>query len=290
MGTDGLVDLHMHSTYSDGSCSPANLVKMAAKKGLCTIAITDHDSVDGVDEAIAAGLIHGIEIIPAVELSVELPGYHDVHLLGYFIDHHDPGFLDKLTLFQARRNDRIVAMVSRINSKLSRERKKNVVQEDVIALAGGAVGRPHIAMAMIAAGLVDTVQEAFDNYLTPCNVPKHYFAMSDALAEIKRIQGVSVLAHPMTVTVNRTKMKGLIQMLACMGLNGIEIINNRCQEEEVSFLNGVALANNLAITGGSDFHGLNEISEMGAGRGSIAATYAMVEELKIKKPKMTALR
>src|SRR6266545_1915214 len=205
-----IVDLHIHSIHSDGVHSPAALVEMAAQEGLHTIALADHDSVEGIDDALEAGARCGVEVIPAIELSVEFRGYHDVHLLGYFIDHRDSSFRERLTLFRTRRDQRGRAIIIRINEKLAMEAKQPISYEEVEALVVGALGRPHIAQVLVARGLVRDVPEAFDRYVIPCNVPKVYFPMSEALAEIRRIKGISVLAHPTTVTDNRAMLKTLI--------------------------------------------------------------------------------
>jgi predicted metal-dependent phosphoesterase TrpH len=274
------IDLHIHSFHSDGVLSPAALVELAASKGLQAIALADHDSVAGIEEALAAGARHGVEVIPAVELSVEFKQFHDIHLLGYFIDHRDAVFLEKLALFQARRAERGRAIVTRINAKLTLEGKNTISYEEVHALAGGALGRPHIAQVLISSGLVRDIQEAFDRYIVPCNVPKAYFPMVDALAEIRRLNGVAVLAHPTTVTDNRTLLKGLISELAAIGLDGIEVFNNICYSDDMMFLESLAFHLGLVITGGSDFHGIENDIEMGSGRGALAVAYHRVEALK----------
>jgi hypothetical protein len=273
-------DLHIHSFHSDGVFSPAALVELAASKGLQAIALADHDSVAGIEEALAAGARHGVEVIPAVELSVEFKQFHDIHLLGYYIDHHDAVFLEKLALFQARRAERGRAIVARINAKLTQEGEAHISYEEVHALAGEALGRPHIAQVLISRGLVRDIQEAFDRYVVPCNVPKAYFPMDEALAEIRRLNGVAVLAHPTTVTDNRALLKGLINELAVIGLDGIEVFNNMCYSDDIIFLESLAFHLGLVMTGGSDFHGIENDIEMGSGRGALAVGYHRVEALK----------
>lgn len=277
MKTERYTDLHVHSIHSDGVHTPAALVEMAANKGLQAIALADHDSVTGIDEALAAGARHGVEVIPAIELSVEFRGYHDVHLLGYFIDYRDAAFQEKLALFRARRDERGRAIVTRINAKLAREGKGSISYEEVHALAKGALGRPHIAQVMVARGLARDVQDAFDRYVVPCNVPKLYFPMEEALAEIRRLHGVSVLAHPMTVTDNRTTLRGVVTELAAMGLDGIEVFSNTCYSDDMIFLESLANRLGLVMTGGSDFHGFENDVELGSGRGALMVAYRLVE-------------
>lgn len=276
-------DLHVHSVHSDGVHTPAALVAMAAEKGLQAIALADHDSVAGIDEALAAGARLGVEVIPAIELSVEFRGHHDVHLLGYFIDHLDAAFQEKLALFRARRDERGRAIITRINARLNQEGKGEISYEEVQALAAGALGRPHIAQVLIARGFARNVQDAFDRYVVPCNVPKRYFPMAEALAEIRRLHGVSVLAHPLTVTDNRVALKGVVTELATMGLDGIEVFNNMCYKDDMIFLESLAFRLGLVKTGGSDFHGIEDDVEMGSGRGALAVAYHWVEELKLRR-------
>lgn len=283
MTIERYVDLHVHSIHSDGVRTPVELVEMAAGKGLQAIALSDHDSVAGIDEALAAGVRHGVEVIPAIELSVEFSGYHDVHLLGYFIDYRDSAFREKLALFRTRRDERGKAIIDRINAKLAREGKGEITYEEVHALSAEALGRPHIARVLVARGFARDVQDAFERYLLPCNVPKTYFPMDEALAEIRRIHGVSALAHPTTISSNRVTLKGVIAELAAMGLDGIEVFNNLCYTDDMMFLESLAGRFRLVKTGGSDFHGMEKDIEMGSGRGGLAVAYRWVEELKRRR-------
>ena len=280
MNTERYVDLHVHSVHSDGVRTPAELVGMAANNGLRAIALADHDSVAGIDEALAAGERHGVEVIPAIELSVEFRGYHDIHLLGYFIDYRDAAFQEKLARFRARRDERGHAIIDRINARLSREGRAAIPYQEVLALAKGALGRPHIAQVMVTRGLARDVQEAFDRYVVPCNVPKLYFPMAEALAEIRRIDGVSVLAHPLTISDDRRVLKGLLTELAAIGLEGIEVFNNMCYNDDMIFLESLARSLGLLKTGGSDFHGFENDIEIGSGRGGLAVAYQWVEAMK----------
>jgi predicted metal-dependent phosphoesterase TrpH len=272
-------DLHIHSVHSDGVHTPTALVEMAARKGLRAIALADHDTVAGIDEALSAGTRHNVEVIPAIELSVEFRGFRDIHLLGYCIDHRDAVFEEKLALFRARRDERGQAIVDRINTKLAQEGKEAISYREIQALATGALGRPHIARVLVARGLVRNVQEAFDRYVVPCNVPKRYFPMAEALAEIRRLRGVSVLAHPLTISDNRTVLKGLITEFAAMGLDGLEVFNNMCYADDMIFLESTASRLGLVMTGGSDFHGFEDDIEMGSGRGGLTVAYRLVEAL-----------
>lgn len=270
----------MHSSYSDGVHKPEKLVSMAAERGLRAIALADHDAVEGIDEALEAAERLGVEVIPAVELSVEFGGHHDVHLLGYLIDHHDTAFLEKLDKFRESRDRRGQAIIANINAKLERERKERITYEEAEALAEGAFGRPHIARVLVDKGFANDMQDAFERYLVPCNVPKRYFPMDEALAEIRRLRGISVLAHPTSITEDRKLLAAIFRELAAKGLEGIEVYNNMCNIDEMGFLERQAVDLGLVMTGGSDFHGIEAGIEMGIGRGHLAVPYSCAEALK----------
>jgi len=274
------VDLHIHSRYSDGLQPPSELVRMAAEKELRAIAIADHDSVEGIDEAMEAGERLGVEIIPAVELSVSYGGYRDVHLLGYLIDHRDPRFVAMLKEFRISRDDRGRAILDRINARLSWEKKGSIAYEEVLEIAGGAVGRPHIARVMIAKGFSRSIEDAFNRYLGPCNVPKLHLSVADAVEEVKRIGGVAVLAHPSSISDNRNTLKDIITALSELGLEGIEVYSNMCYKEDIIYFNNLARQLGLLVTGGSDYHGFDENEEIGIVRGGVRVPYDRLQKLK----------
>ena len=274
-----LVDLHIHSTYSDGVRTPTELVTMASSLGLKAIALADHDTVDGIDEALAAGAACGLEVLPALEFSVAFGSYTDVHLLGYLLDHRDPALLATLREFREKRETRGEAIVDRINEKLAFEGRGAISSAEAAALAGGALGRPHIAQVLMAKGYARDMQDAFSHYLIPCDVPKRYFPVEEALATVRRLGGVAVLAHPTTVTAERNTLTEVIDALCEMGLGGLEAFNNVCNEQESHFLRNYAEKKGLVWTGGSDYHGIEEGISMGTGRGSMAIPYSCVDGL-----------
>lgn len=274
-----LIDLHTHTTASDGVFKPAELIHYAHKSGIAVIAIADHDSTAGIDEAIATALPLGITVIPAVELSVAYKDYHDVHLLGYWINHNDEVFSKKLELFRERRETRGLRIIERINDKLAGEGKSTIQSAEVLALADGALGRPHIARVLMNHGHAQSMQDAFANYLQPCNVPKEYFNFLDALEEIKRIGGIAVLAHPQSVTRNRTELEKIIKDMAVLGLDGIEAFNTMGLEDDESFLRSLASKLGLLVSGGSDFHGNEEGLTLGKGRGNLYLTTDLLPNL-----------
>jgi len=274
------VDLHVHTYHSDGVHSPTEVVVMAAAKGLKAIAVADHDSVSGVDEALEAGRRLGIEVVPAVELSIGFRDFHDVHLLGYFIDHRDEDFKARLEEFRSARALRARAIVDRINERLKAARKETLSYYEICDGAKGAVSRLHIARVLVHRGLAKHVQDAFVRYLHPCDVPKRYFPMGEALAEIARLKGVSVLAHPQSITEERRILAALVRELREMGLDGVEVFNNLCFKDDMIFLECLCGELGLAMTGGSDFHGNEEDVEIGTGRGGLAVAYRLLDRLR----------
>ncbi|MCM0083209.1 PHP domain-containing protein [Geomonas sp. Red32] len=275
-----LVDLHIHSNYSDGVRTPAELAEMACRLGLKAIALADHDTVDGTDELLAAGKACGLEVLPSIEFSVAYQGYRDVHLLGYYLDYHDAGLQETLKEFRDRRERRGEAIVERINEKLGWEKREPISCEEAAALAGGALGRPHIAQVLMAKGYAQDMQDAFVRYLIPCDVPKRYFPMEEALSTIHRLGGVAVLAHPTTVTQERGVLTAILDALIVLGLDGVEAYNNVCTEQDSAYLKAYADKMGLIWTGGSDYHGIEEGIDMGSGRGNLAIPYSCVESIK----------
>jgi predicted metal-dependent phosphoesterase TrpH len=263
------IDLHIHSHFSDGVFSPADLVRRARAEGIDAIAIADHDSVAGVPEALAAGRQERITVLPAVELSVQFKGWKDVHLLGYCIDYTDPAFLERLNGFRERREHRNEEILDRVNERLKQEDRVPVPLDDVMRHAREAMGRPHIARAMLERGYVDSLEEAFRNYLIPCNVPKSYWPMDEAIGEIKRIGGVAVLAHPTSISTTRWELRAVITELAALGLDGIEVYNNLAQPHEMAWLKNIADELGLLAGAGSDFHGIEDGILLGRGRNGI---------------------
>lgn len=274
-----LIDLHIHSTSSDGIHKPADLVTMAHESGLAAIAIADHDSVGGIDEALTAAGPLGMTVIPAVELSVSYLEYSDVHLLGYWINHHDPVLAAKLHTFRQRRETRGLRVIEKINAKLAAEGKAPIESAKVMATADGAVGRPHIARILIESGHAASMQDAFNGYLEPCNVAKEYFPFADAVNEIQRTGGVAVLAHPQSISRDRQLLTTIIKDMATQGLDGIEAYNTMGFNDDDRFLKTLASSQGLIVTGGSDFHGGEEGLSMGRGRGNLYLTEELLPQL-----------
>ncbi len=274
------VDLHIHSNYSDGAFSPQELLRRASEAKLVAIAIADHDSVAGINEGITAGSLLNIDVLPAVELSVQFKSWEDIHLLGYGIDVTDSQFLDKLNSFRDRREHRNIDILERVNDMLADENETPIALSEVLAFTRDTIGRPHIARALLERGYASNIEDAFRRYLVPCNVPKCYWPIDDAISEIRRIGGIAVLAHPTTVSTDRQELRDIIIELSCMGLDGIEVFNNMAREEEMEFLRRFADDLGLLVTGGSDFHGIEEGLEMGKGRGGIRFSDTLLAPIK----------
>lgn len=264
------IDLHIHSSYSDGAFTPSELVARARQRAVNVLAIADHDTVAGVHEAVAAGQANGIEVISAVELSVQFENVKDVHLLGYGIDCDDGVFLKSLSDFRNGRESRNDEIVIRVNSLLQDEGKLALSLAEVRRFACGAIGRPHIARALLERNYVRTVEEAFQRYLVPCNVPKMYWPIEEAINELHRIGGVAVLAHPTSITRDFKELRAIVGKLVDSGLDGIEVFNNMARPDEMEHLRRLAVESGLVITAGSDFHGLEDGLEIGTGREGIS--------------------
>lgn len=241
-------DLHAHTHCSDGHLSPEALVAKARQCGLKALAITDHDCIDGIAEGQAAGVRYGIEVVPGVELSVTV-GEEEVHLLGYFFDPAHPGLRAHLAVFQQRRRERAERIVEQLNAAgVSLSFEAVAVQAK-----GQALGRPHVAEAMVAAGLVETTQEAFEQYLAdggPAFVAKPLFPAREALALLHAAGGIGVLAHPGHWTGDATVM-ALLQA----GLDGLETIHPAHDPSLTHYYRQLARDFALLETGGSDYHG-----------------------------------
>jgi len=276
-----LIDLHLHSTCSDGALAPAEVVARAARAGLKAMALADHDNIDGIEAAMAAGHELGVEVIAGVELSVVWQQWQDIHLLGYGFDWRHPQLAASLAEFQAFRAERNRLIVDRVNQRLQREGRPPIRFERVLELAGGTIGRPHVASALIEAGVVADVEAAFRDYLVDCNVPKRYFPVDEAIALIHAAGGVAVLAHPPFITRDRAQFRKLLDQLVGLGLDGVEVYNSGSSRNDSDWYLTEARRRGLIVTGGSDYHGLaGENLQIGSGRGQLRVPYACVDEIR----------
>lgn len=242
------IDLHIHTTASDGLLTPEEVVEIAKREGLSAISITDHDTIDGYQTAKKRAEELEIELIPALELSTSHKG-EDFHILGYLIDCENPEFLKKINSFQEERRVRGEEMVEKLNElgiDLSMETVKNIAGK-------GAMGRPHLADALLKEEFVHTYEEAFARYIgyhAPAYVPKRFLTPQEGIELIHLVRGVAVLAHPGTC-----RSQHAIYDFLQLGLDGIEAYHSKHDREATQ--NYINLANKLGLiyTGGSDCHG-----------------------------------
>ena len=279
----GRADLHIHSTASDGKLTPADVVREAAGRGLSFIALADHDSIDGIAPAqTAARAFPGLKVIPGVEISTDVPE-GEVHILGYFIDYNDPEFLAALAGFKNSRFQRGQKMVAKLE-KLG----IHIKWQRVMELAGSSViGRPHIAQAMLEKGYVTSFKQAFDKYLghnRPAYVAREKMTPQEAVGLIIKAEGLPVLAHPLTLP----DPEAMTMALKAGGLVGIEAHYDGYTPEEISRLLALARRHKLIVTGGSDYHGIEDTeTAIGGADLPIEAVEKLIALAKQRKPKLS---
>ncbi|MER6307563.1 PHP domain-containing protein [Streptomyces sp. NPDC001657] len=254
------IDLHTHSTASDGTDTPAELVRGAAAAGLDVVALTDHDTVSGHAEARAA-LPEGLTLVTGAELSCRLDGV-SLHMLAYLFDPEEPELARERELVRDDRVPRARAIVGKL-----REHGIPVTWEQVARIAGdGAVGRPHLATALMELGVVDSVNDAFASWLAsdgPAYVEKHELDPFDAIRLVKAAGGVTVFAHPLAVKRGRCVPESAIAELAAAGLDGIEVDHMDHDAPTRARLRGMAADLGLLTTGSSDYHGSRKTCSLG---------------------------
>lgn len=270
-------DLHLHTVFSDGVYTASDLISASKRAGLLAIAVCDHDTTDGLPPAIEAAKEDGVvEVLPGIEMSAENEG-SEVHILGYLIDRENEALKERLSSLKNNRIERIYKMTARL-----KELGLNLSAEDVFAIAGkGTVGRLHVARAMLKAGLVTSIIEAFQKYIGdngPAYVLGFKLQVPEAISLIREAGGISVLAHPYTV-----KNDDLIREFARQGLMGIEAYYPEHSQSMVNFYLQLAKELNLLVTGGSDCHGSAKAE---AKIGSLKIPYELVEKLKEAKSKL----
>ncbi|MCE5315326.1 MAG: PHP domain-containing protein [Armatimonadota bacterium] len=270
---DKLADLHTHTTASDGCLTPSQVVEAASRAGLAAVAITDHDTVDGIDEALAAGERFGIEVIAGVEISAMYGEKLEVHVLGYFVDHKQPSLLKRLATLKTARWNRAREMVDNLNAA-----GVHVSFERVVELAqGGAIGRPHVAKAIVEAGAASSIGSAFGNYLLegcPGYVPRYKVTPFEAMDMIATAGGIACCAH-----VAKLKNDELLVKLIDNGLRAIEVWHPDHNSAARRFYKRFARSRGLIATGGSDSHCF--ASDLRPGVGDVTVPYDAVIELRL---------
>jgi len=250
-----MIDLHAHTTASDGTLTPTQLVHLARERGLSALAVTDHDTVDGVAEAMEAAAQCGVELVPGIELSVDYP-HGELHLLGYLLDYQDPAFIQQLTNIQENRFNRNGVLLRRIQ-----EHGFDITRQEVEAEAGGGqIGRPHFARALIRKGYASSVPDAFERFLgtgRPLHVPKVRLDPEAAIRLIHQAGGLAVIAHPKFLAFPSAEALELeLERLQALGLDGLECYYRMHTQFETERFLGIARRLGLLVTAGSDFHGL----------------------------------
>ncbi len=257
---DAKIDLHMHTTASDGRLTPTQLVRLLAQRGVSVAAISDHDNTDGLDEALAEAERHpGLHIVPAIEISADHPtdDKADVHVLGYFPQYHDARFQERLRTFREDREERGFRMVAKL-----RAMGYPVDWERVKAIAGDApIGRPHIARAMVERGYVAQIKDAFKGFLEdggPAFVDRAHISMPEAVELIESVGGVAVLAHPLYVP----GYADILPHLADMGFVGFEVHYGDFSADQRRELGRLAERYGMLPCGGSDYHAMGHDNEV----------------------------
>ncbi|MBI4767767.1 MAG: PHP domain-containing protein [Deltaproteobacteria bacterium] len=274
-----LIDLHIHSTASDGSLSPEDVVAYAKGKGAAAISLTDHDTVEGLEAALSAGKTQGLEVIPGLEISAQHPG-GSMHILGYYIDPSDPNLNQELRRLQKARRERNPKIINKLQSL-----GFPIDYDQVQAIAKGQIGRPHIAQALLKIKAVSSLEEAFQKYLTrgaPAYEEKFRFSPSESISMIIQAGGIPVLAHPFTLNYPSLRdLKRLVEKLKDDGLKGLEVLYPEHSSDQTRDYFSLVKELNLIYTGGSDFHGdLKNNVDLLSGKGDLKIPYCIVEVLK----------
>jgi len=251
-----LIDLHTHSTASDGTFSPEELVYLAKKEKLQALALTDHDTIDGLKPAYKTAKEVDLSFLCGVEISIKFEGPGHFHLLGYFLEPEIPKINETLLKLKKAREERNKKMIEKLNNlgiKITLEELKEIAQ--------GEIGRPHMANLLVKKGVVKSFEEAFQKYLkkdAPAYVPKALLSPEEAIKLILEAKGIPVLAHPVTLKLNLLDLKNYLKKLRDFGLIGVEVFYPEHTIDFTKFLIECAKELGLLLTGGSDFHGENK--------------------------------
>lgn len=278
------IDLHIHTTVSDGTSTPAQILSLARELELGAIAITDHDTLDGVKEALRLGIPPSVQFLTGVEISAtppppfRCPG--SFHILGYGIRPEDPGLNQILFQLQDARKNRNPRIIERLN-----QLGLDITLEEVKQIAGdGLLGRPHMARLMVKKGYARSISDAFDNYLgkgKPAYVDKFRVNTSQAIMLISSAGGFPILAHPYLLeTESEKELEDLVIMMKSIGLKGLEVYYPEDPPEFTALCVALAQKYGLLMTGGTDFHGsLKPEIQMGIGKGDFFVPYEIYEKL-----------
>lgn len=277
-----MIDLHTHSTFSDGTLSPDELVKTAVQLEIGAIALTDHDEIAGNQFALAAAEELPVEVVPGVELSIDydLPARGHLHLLGLFIDYRNSALGEALQTLRKARSRRASAIIKKLD-----EININLSEEELLRRAGhGSIGRPHIASMLLEQGFVTNLVEAFKRFLAkgrPAYVPKKKLPLSPAIQLIHQAGGLAILAHPVSLGCSTYKKLGdHIKKFKAIGLDGLEVFYPSHDRYFTKWLKDFARQENLLISGGSDFHGQTKPNiKLGRGYGNLRIPVSVFDTL-----------
>ena len=274
-----IIDLHVHSTESDGTLTPEDLVAEAKKAELAAFALTDHDTCQGVGKAMPLAASAGIELIPGIELSTDYHG-KEVHIVGLYIDIENEQLLKKTTEYRKCRSERNALMVE----ALQKEGLSITMEELVAENPDCVITRANIARFLYEHGQIKSVREAFDRYIgdhCKCYVGRLKVASTDAVRLIKEAGGTAILAHPLLYGLSNTNLQKMIDELKPAGLDGLEAIYSTYTTGEEQQMKRLARENGLLISGGSDFHGSNKPDiALGRGRGHLYIPYSVRPDIK----------
>lgn len=276
------IDLHVHSTASDGTFHPAELVSLALETGLSAFALTDHDSTDGIGEALAAAEGTGLEVVPGVELSTEYNGT-EIHVVGLYIDRSCKPFCEHLKTFRDSRDNRNLKMIVRLQ-----EEGFSITEEELHEKFGDCVlTRAHFARHLVDSGQVGSIPEVFDRYLgsgCKCFVDRPKITPVEAVKLIRRAGGTAILAHPCMYKIPREEIRAMAAEMAEAGLEGIESIYSRSRGDDEAYFTAMAESFGILISGGSDFHGTNKPDiKLGTGTGNLNIPYSILEKIKASR-------
>jgi predicted metal-dependent phosphoesterase TrpH len=271
------IDLHIHTTASDGTVSPARAVGMAKELGLSAIAITDHDTVSGCAEAMAEGKARGVEVIPGIELSSRYG--RTIHILGYYLRTESPALNRVLSGIVAERDER-----NRKMAALMAADGIPVDYEEMHERFGQVIGRPNFGQLLVEQGYARSVQDAFDHYIEkgqPYYLPRKMLSIERSVEVIREAGGVPVLAHPFQYRLEESELRQLIEHCMDHGLLGLECRYSLYDERQSQYLLSLAREYGLIPTGGSDYHGTNKPNiDIGVGTGSLAVPAEWLESLR----------
>ncbi len=275
-----LIDLHVHTTASDGTMSPEQVVKLAKQIGLKAIAITDHDTTKGLKEAALAGDKYNIEVIPGCELSVEYPK-GQMHIVGLFLPIKPKHLNSELEYLRNKRHSRNKDIIKKLN-----QAGVNISYEDVLDIVepGASVGRPHIARVLVKKGVVKDIKEAFSRYIGPdgiAYVPKTKFTPQKAISILKKEGAIVILAHPFSLNLDFDELRQEIKNLKLMGLDGMEVYYSEHNPYQIQGYLKLCNEMDLLVSGGSDFHGtVKKDISLGTGKGNLKIPYILLDTMK----------